>query len=60
MISSNSIGLIATFIISLVIPDSVPMYFDVKFTVLIAGRILITGLLGTLVPMRIISKNRSS
>lgn len=56
MISSILMGLVTTFVISLVIPESVPMYFDVKFTLLIAGGTLITGLLGALIPMRIISK----
>lgn len=56
MIFSILIGLITTFVVSLVIPESVPMHFDVQFTLLIAGGILITGLLGALIPMRIISK----
>lgn len=56
MISSIVIGLLITFVISLIIPAGVPMYFDVKFILLIAAGILITGLLGAIIPMRIISK----
>lgn len=56
MITSIFIGLVSTFIVSLIIPEGVPMYFDIGFTLLTAIGILVTGLLGGLIPMRIIAK----
>lgn len=56
MIASILIGLVGTLIVSLIIPEKVPMYFDFGFILLTAMGTLATGLLGGLIPMRIISK----
>ncbi len=49
-------GLLVTILTATVIPSTVPMYFDTTFIILVAVGILLTGLIGALVPMRIISK----
>lgn len=56
MVISVAIGAGLTTLTAFFIPDAVPVYFDIPLMSLIAVGMLITGLLGALIPMRIISK----
>lgn len=56
MVISVAIGAGLTTLTAFFIPDAVPVYFDIPLMSLIAAGMLITGLLGALIPMRIISK----
>ena len=50
------LGLLVTVLIYWVIPSNVPMYFDMGLITGVASGILVTGLIGAIIPMRIISK----
>lgn len=56
MLSSVAVGLILLILTTFVIPTAVPMYFSVPLISAAAAGILITGMIGSLVPIRIISK----
>lgn len=50
------VGLLVTVLTSIMIPNTVPMSFDTRFIILVAIGVLLTGLIGAIIPMRIISK----
>lgn len=56
MAASISLSAIGIIVVAQIIPSSVPMYFSPAFIIWGSVGIMLTGLIGSVIPMRIISK----
>jgi putative ABC transport system permease protein len=56
MVTAVVLGLVLTAGTAAIIPPAVPMWFDALLTVMVAIGIVVTGLIGAIIPIRIIAK----